>query len=102
VSSAPDFLKALFDEAIPCGMSSLLIQVTLVPAFTVSVCGVKVKLWIDNVLIGLSAWANSTLAAISAPTAAPSTVAAITGRDILVLLNFGAASRQSRAAAHFV
>src|SRR5580693_7559389 len=34
---------------MPCGMSSLLVQVTVVPAFTVKVCGPKVKLSIDTV-----------------------------------------------------
>ncbi len=42
-----DRAKALFDEAMPCGMSSRFVQVTVVPAFTVKAGGVKVKLSID-------------------------------------------------------
>src|SRR5262245_931780 len=73
---------------MPCGMSSLLVQVTVVPAFTVSVCGPKEKLSIDTMLVGPSARANNTLAARSEPTAAPSTVVAITGRNIFAFLRF--------------
>jgi hypothetical protein len=62
-----------------------------VPAFTVSVCGPKLKLSIATMLVGPSAQANSTLAARSEPTAAPSTVEVITGRNIAVLLSFEAA-----------
>src|SRR6516165_11182789 len=91
VSSAPDFLKALFDEAMPCGISSLLVQVTVVPAFTVSVCGPKEKLSIDTMLVGPSARANNTLAARSEPTAAPSTVVAI--RHATFLLSLGLEQR---------
>ena len=43
VSSVFD-LKSLLLEATVCGMSSSLIQVTVVPAFTVMRCGAKVKL----------------------------------------------------------
>src|SRR6516225_4400830 len=68
-------------------MSSLFIHVTVVPAFTVSVCGPKVKLSIDTVLVGPAARANRTLAARSEPTAAPSTETAIIGRNIVVLLS---------------
>jgi hypothetical protein len=54
VSKAFDLRKALLSEAMPCGISSLLFQVTVVPAFTVNVCGVKVKLSIDTVLAAAS------------------------------------------------
>jgi hypothetical protein len=63
-----------------------------VPAFTVSVAGEKLKLSIDTALDMPSARANSTPAASSEPTAAPSAVAAITGRNIIVLLSFATAS----------
>src|SRR5262249_37200459 len=43
VSSALD-LKVSVLEATVCGMSSSLIQITVVPAFTVTRCGAKVKL----------------------------------------------------------
>jgi len=43
VSSACDRNCAL-EDAIACGMSSLLVQVTVAPAATVSRCGLKVKL----------------------------------------------------------
>ena len=72
VSSAADLLKALFDEAMPCGMSSLLVQVTVVPAFTVNVAGVKLKLSIEIVVAGSAARANSTPAANTELTTAPS------------------------------
>ena len=37
-------LKSLLFEATMCGMSSSLIQVTVVPVFTVMCCGVKMNL----------------------------------------------------------
>src|SRR6266851_7934427 len=43
VSSAFD-LNSLAFEATVCGISSSLVQVTVVPAFTVMPCGAKVKL----------------------------------------------------------
>jgi hypothetical protein len=61
----------------------------VVPAFTVSVCGPKVKLSIDTELVGPSARVNNTLAARSDPTAAEH-VEAITGRNIFVFLSFAA------------
>src|SRR5262249_6455051 len=72
---------------MPCGISSMLVQVTVVPAFTVRICGPKLKLSIDTMLVEPSARANSTLAARSDPTGAPSTVAAMTGRNIFILLS---------------
>ena len=35
-------------DAIPWGISSLFVQVTVVPALTVSVCGVKLKLSMET------------------------------------------------------
>src|SRR5208282_5757981 len=71
---------------MPCGMSSLLVQVTVVPAFTVNCCGLKVKLSIDTALAGLCALAMRAPPASSEPTTAPKTAAAIALRIIFLLL----------------
>src|SRR6516225_4707858 len=97
---------------MPCGISSLLVQVTVVPAFTVTDPGVKKKLSIVTVFGVPSARANRTPPANTEPTAAPSKEQAIIGRNIFVLLVFldfcqlsglvlslAAASRRWRAAA---
>src|SRR5262249_29454231 len=73
---------------MPCGISSLLVQVTVVPAFTVVVAGVKKKLSIVTVFGAPSARANRTLPASSEPTTAPSTEQAIIGRNIFFSLVF--------------
>jgi hypothetical protein len=75
----------LFAEAMPWGVSSLLVQVTVVPAFTVKVCGVKVKLWIATALEEVCALATRTPPARPEPTIAPKTAAAITDRIIIFL-----------------
>src|SRR6516165_4606444 len=78
---------------MPCGISSRLVQVTVVPAFTFSSFGEKVKLSIDTVLDGPSARASPTPAASTEPTAAPSRKVATIGRNIFALLKLAAARR---------
>src|SRR6516225_9559141 len=63
VSSAFD-LKSLLLEAMVCGTSSSLAQVTVVPAFTVMRCGVKVN------------WSMSTSASVAGADAAGKAAAA--------------------------
>src|SRR5262249_39451643 len=63
VSRALD-LKALVEDATVCGMSSSLVQVTIVPAFTVSFSGPNVKL---AILTLVSAAAHARPAATQAP-----------------------------------
>src|SRR5271156_1212469 len=72
-----DLVKALFAEAIPCGMSSLLVQVTVVPAFTVNVGGLKVKLSMEMPFATgvLCARAGSTNGATTGAQTAPSAAA---------------------------
>src|ERR1700687_281337 len=70
---------------MPWGMSSLLVQVTVVPAFTVKVCGVKVKLWIATALEEVCALATRTPPAKPEPAIAPKTAAAIADRIIIFL-----------------
>src|SRR5215831_3283621 len=65
VSSAFD-LKSLLLEAMVCGTSSSLAQVTVVPAFTVMRCGVKVN------------WSMSTSASVAGADAAGKAAAAAT------------------------
>src|ERR1700744_3834824 len=62
---------------MPCGMSSLLVQVTVVPAFTVKFAGVKVKLSIDTASAGAAFCADvgMTTAANAVAGAAPSAAA---------------------------
>src|SRR5690348_2130631 len=72
---------------MPCGMSSLLVQVTVVPGLTVIVPGVKKKLSIVTVFGVPSARASSTPAASPEPTTAPSTEQVIIGRNIIFLLS---------------
>src|SRR5215472_15806639 len=67
---------------MPCGISSWLVQVTVVPAFTVSVAGVKLKLSMVTEFDVPSAWANMTPPASTEPTTAPSTEQTIIGRNI--------------------
>jgi hypothetical protein len=100
VSSAFDLEKALFDEAIPCGISSLLVQVTAVPAFTVNVGGLKVKLSIEMLPAGaaLCARAGSTIgarmAAATAPRAAATRAPRIVSKtDITGPISLGALCR---------
>jgi hypothetical protein len=75
VFNAFDRVNALFAQARPCGISSLLVHVTVVPAFTVKVFGSNVKLEIDAAV----AWAfcakaggitAATIGALAAPNAA--------------------------------
>src|SRR5579863_10538365 len=71
-----------------CGISSLLVQVTVVPAFTVSVGGVKVKLSIDIAPAGSLPAASSTPAPSTKPAAPPSPAAAIMERNMLASSSF--------------
>jgi hypothetical protein len=59
--------------------------VTVVPAFTVEVCGVKVKLLIVTALEEVCALATRTPPARPDPTIAPKMAAAITDRIIIFL-----------------
>src|ERR1700728_4009635 len=99
---------------MPCGMSSLLVQVTVVPAFTVSVCGVKVKLSIDMApAAGCGAFCaqpGSTTAASIPAVAAPRPAATSALRivfemdfetDIGNSFSLEAANRRSRDAARY-
>src|ERR1700733_6584786 len=72
---------------MPCGMSSLLVQVTAVPAFTVKVCGPNVKLSTDTALAcaALSARTGRTIAASAVAVAAPSAAATSALRIVLAI-----------------
>ena len=56
-----------------CGVESLLVQVTLVPALTVSVWGANVKFWMATVLpvAGVTAAAADDIADLGMAAAAP-------------------------------
>jgi hypothetical protein len=78
------------------GISSLLVQVTVVPAFTVKVGGLKVKLSIDTATaLAAGAWAlaSNTPPANTVPTAAPMSAALTTLRIIALLLKPAVACR---------
>src|SRR6516165_1168097 len=73
VSSAFD-LKSLLLEAMVCGTSSSLVQVTVVPAFTVMRCGVKVN-WSISTSVSAACADAAGKAAAAARTAAASVIA---------------------------
>src|SRR5499427_728150 len=82
-SSAFD-LKSLLLEATVCGTSSSLVQVTVVPAFTVKRCGVKVNWSISTSVSAVCADAAGKAAA-AAKTAAAKAIATQGLRAIVVL-----------------
>src|SRR6516225_11174501 len=84
VSSAFD-LKSLLLEAMVCGTSSSLIQVTVVPAFTVKRCGVKVN-WSISISVSAACAGAAGKVAAAAKTAAASAIATQSLRAIVVLL----------------
>jgi hypothetical protein len=80
------FFEGVVRRGDAMGVSSLLVQVTVAPAFTVKVCGVKVKLWISTApLEEVCALATRTPPARPEPTIAPKMAAAITDRIIIFL-----------------
>src|ERR1700744_2685280 len=98
-----DRVKVLPVAAMPCGMSSRLVQVTVVPAFTVRVCGAKVKLSMATAdAAGVWVWALATITppASPEPMNAPTTAAAIAFRNMVrssTLLAIAEASASARA-----
>jgi len=91
VSSAFD-LKSLLLEATVCGMSSSLIQMTVVPAFTVTRCGANANSSIFTSVFATCAEAAGNAAAV-ARIATASTVATQILRVIVVVLSAAAADR---------
>jgi hypothetical protein len=83
VSSAFD-LKSLLLEAMVCGTSSSLLQITVVPAFTVMRCGVKVN-WSISTSVSAARADAAGKAAAAARTATASAIATQSLRAIAVL-----------------
>src|SRR5258708_1805748 len=88
VSSAFD-LNSLVFEATVCGISSSFVQVTVVPAFTVMLCGAKVKLSIFTSVS--AACVPAAWAAAAGRTAAAARIASAAAmqrlRAIVVIVN---------------
>jgi hypothetical protein len=77
-------LEDLLLEAMVCGTSSSLVQVTVAPAFTVMRCGVKVNWSISTTLSAACAGAAGKAVAV-VKTATASTIAPQSLRAIVVL-----------------